>query len=148
MLIQNSIEKSFSNPNFKDRFIISITGKTIVEGEMLFQIVDSKGEQLFVVKHPSNYLIGFGIDYESTIEEKENYIKKRVMEFFNDNNFFEPAISADEEYDKDYSNKKIWHDIKSDSTSVGFYYLVGIENGCRISFSKKEKKVMTYFCCC
>ena len=148
LLIQNSTERNFSNSNSKDKFIISIIGNTILEGEMVFQIINSEGEELLNEKYPSNYLIGFGYDQYTTIAGQEKFIKKRVKEFFKDENFFEPAISADEEYDIDYSNENIWNDIKSDPTTIGFYYLIGEERGCRIAYSKKENKVLTYFCCC
>lgn len=147
-LLQNSIERKFSNSTAKDRFVISIVGKTILEGEMILQIFNSDGKELLNEKHPSSHLIGYGLDQNAPITDKENYIKKRVNEFFNDEYFSEPAISIEEQYDMDYSDEIIWTDIKSDTTTVGFYYLIGEERGCRIAYSKKKNEVVTFFCCC
>ena len=149
ILLKNSVNKVFSNPNKKDKFTISIIGESIREGEMVFKITDSDGTEILHEKYPSNDLInGYIFDEKSTSKELEEYIKKRVSEFFKKDNFSIPALSNDSEFDSDYSNKKNWTDIKSDSTAIGFYYLIGLENGCKISYSKKQKKILKYFCCC
>ena len=149
ILLKNSVNKVFSNPNKKDKFTISIIGESILEGEMVFKITDSDGTEILHEKYPSNDLInGYIFDEKSTSKELEEYIKKRVSEFFKEDNFSIPALSNDSEFDSDYSNKKNWTDIKTDSTAIGFYYLIGLENGCRISYSKKQKKTLKYFCCC
>ena len=64
------------------------------------------------------------------------------------NNFINPAIAADDKFEADYSDKEIWDDIKSDPTAIGFYYMLGEEDGRRIAFSKKTGKVLMYFNCC
>jgi hypothetical protein len=149
ILLKNSVYKVFSNPNKKDKFTISIIGESILEGEMFFKIIDFEGAEILNETYPSNVLInGYIFDEKSTSKELEEYIKKRVSEFFKEDNFSIPALSVDSEFDSDYSDKKNWNDIKSDSSAVGFYYLIGLENGCRISYSKKQKKVLKYFCCC
>lgn len=38
--------------------------------------------------------------------------------------------------------KDIWKDIRSGESAVGFYYLVGEEDGRHIAYSKKLKKVV------
>jgi len=149
ILLKNSVNKVFSNPNKKDKFTISIIGESILEGEMVFKITDFEGTEILNETYPSNVLInGYIFDEKSTSKELEEYIKKRVSEFFKEDNFSIPALSIDSKFDSDYSVKKNWTDIKSDSSAVGFYYLIGLENGCRISYSKKQKQVLKYFCCC
>jgi hypothetical protein len=147
-LLKKSITRNFSDPVKKDRFVISIEGKTILEGEFKFRIISSDSVELLNEKYPANYLIGYGLDPESSVEDQENFIRKRIDEFFEDDNFNLPAIQRDQVYDMDYSDEEIWNDIMSDSTSVGFNYLIGEESGCRIAYSKKMKKVVQYFCCC
>ncbi|MDA9337760.1 hypothetical protein N9Q51_00225 [Flavobacteriaceae bacterium] len=149
ILLKNGVYKVFSNPNKKDKFTISIIGESILEGEMVFKIIDFEGTEILNESYPSNVLInGYIFDEKSTSKELEEYIKKRVSEFFKEDNFSIPALSIDSKFDSDYSVKKNWTDIKSDSSAVGFYYLIGLENGCRISYSKKQKQVLKYFCCC
>jgi hypothetical protein len=149
ILLKNSVYKVFSNPNKKDKFTILIIGESIIEGEMVFKIIDFEGAEILNETYPSNVLIsGYIFDEKSTSKKLEEYIKKRVSEFFKEDNFSNPALSVDSKFDSDYSDKKNWTDIKSDSSAVGFYYLIGLENGCRISYSKKQKQVLKYFCCC
>jgi hypothetical protein len=149
ILLKNIVYKVFSNPNKKDKFTISIIGESILEGEMVFKIITFDGTEILNETYPSNVLINrYIFDEKSTNKELEEYIKKRVSEFFKEGNFSIPALSIDSDFDSDYSDKKIWDDIKSDSTSIGFYYLIGLENGCKISYSKKQRKDLNYFCCC
>jgi len=148
ILLVNNTQRTFSNPNTKDIFSIKITGPSLLKGQMIFQITDSNGNVILKEEYPSNYLIGYEFDDDDPIEKKEEHIKKRVAEFFKDDNFFTPAIEKDLKYDEDYSDLKVWNDIKSDSTAIGFYYLIGAENGSKIAYSKKEKKVVMYFNCC
>ena len=149
ILLKNSVNKVFSKPTKKDKFTLSIIGESILEAEMVFKIIDSDGIELLNERYTSNDLInGYIFDEKSTNKELEEYIKKRVSEFFKEKNFLTPAISIESQFDSDYSDKRIWTDIQSDSTAIGFYYLIGLENGCRIAYSKKQRKVLKYFCCC
>lgn len=52
--------------------------------------------------------------------------------------------------DFDYSriSKKIWSEIKSNPTSIGFYYLQGEEMRQAIVYVKSLKKVIVYLSCC
>lgn len=89
ILLKNSVNKIFSNPNKKDKFTISIIGESILKGEMVFKIIDSDGTELLNERYPSNDLInGYIFDDKSTSNELEEYIKKRVSEFFKEDNFF------------------------------------------------------------
>jgi hypothetical protein len=149
-LLENVIYRTFSNPSTKDKFSISISGTSIVDGTMKFTISTSEGVTIHLEEYPSNYLIGYGLGSTTppTLKEEEDYIKKRVAEFFNDDNFSSPAIGANDEIDTDYSNEEDWNDIRSDQTAVGFYYLIAEEAGCQIAYSKKNQKTIKYFCCC
>jgi len=147
-LLENNTEINFSSNNTKDRFVITLTGESIIEGIVLFKIYSSDGDELWNEKFNATDLIGYGIDFDSSIDQKEKFIKKRILDFFKKDNFTTPAIGGEEKYDSDYSDRDIWNDIISDSTSIGFYYLIGEERGCRIAYSKKYKKIVTYYCCC
>jgi hypothetical protein len=82
------------------------------------------------------------------VKDSEKYIRNRIKEFFEEKNFKYPAIKQDEVLDEDYSDKEIWNDIQSDRTAIGFFYLIGEEDGRTIAYSKKTKKVVMYFNCC
>jgi hypothetical protein len=82
--------------------------------------------------------------------KKESYIAKRINNFFAAENFRTPAIKTIEKMDFDYSriSKKIWSEIKSNPTSIGFYYLQGEEMRQAIVYVKSLKKVIVYLSCC
>ena len=141
ILLKNSVYKVFSNPNKKDKFSISIIGENILKGKMIFKIINSNGIELLNETYPSNVLInGYIIDENITDEEKINMIKKRVSSFFDDKNFIFPAINSSDVIDTDYSNSEIWNAVKSNPKALGFYYLIGDELGCKLAYSKKQKK--------
>jgi hypothetical protein len=147
-LLENIVNRKFSDPTTKDKFSITIIGESLIKGMMVFQIVDANGSEILTEKYPANYLIGYGLNPDATVDEQENYIKKRVDEFFKDENFHSPAIELESKFDEDESDYQIWNDIKSDSSAVGFFCLIGEEGFQSIAYSKKLKKVVVYFSCC
>lgn len=138
----------FSSSIVKDTFKLTLTGQTITDGKLEFEIKTNYGLVIHYETYPSYYLIGYGLDDTATEIQKREYIKGRLLSFFNEENFRQPAISKDEIFDEDYSNKDVWDDIKSDTTSVKFEYLIGEESHEQIAYSKKLKKVVTTFSCC
>lgn len=139
----------FSNTEKEDEFHIYLTGETIYKGTITFQITNHKEKLILKEKFSAQLLIGYEfIGDQKSLKDKEDFIIQRVMEFFKEENFIYPAISSKDIFDEDYSDKKIWEDIKSDKTAIGFNYLIGEEDGRRIAFSKKKGKVVMYFNCC
>jgi hypothetical protein len=97
---------------------------------------------------PSTSFLNYGLNDSPTEKEKQEYIKSRIDKFLNEDNFRQPAIMTESAFDEDYSVKEIWDDIISDQTSIGFYYLIGEEDGRHIAYSKKSKTVVLYYNCC
>ena len=148
-LYENLIQRPFSDPKHEDELSISIIGQSIVDGTAIFSIKTHNGRMIHHEEFPARDLIGYGlIGEEATVAKMEQYIKKRVDDFFIEDHFSNPAIAADEEMDEDYSDPEVWNDIKSDQSAIGFYYHVGEEAGCQIAYSKKQRKTRIYFCCC
>ena len=149
VLIENKVMHAFSKIDNKDEFYICIKGKSILDGKMIFKITKSDGTELLNEEFPSYLLMGYGFEGDmNSAKDKEDYIKSRIKDFFNENNFMYPAIKSDENFDEDYSDKEIWNEIKSDLTVIGFSYLIGEEDGRKIAFSKNKGKVVMYFNCC
>jgi hypothetical protein len=138
----------FSSTTDKDSFKIIITGQSIKDGQFRFQITTNGGQVILDESHETTMLLGHGLKANPTDNETEEYIKTRIDNFFNEDNFHQPAIGANDKFDEDYSEKEIWNDIIADQTSVGFYYQIGEEDGRHIAFSKKLGKVVLYYNCC
>jgi len=149
ILIEKSIKHTFSDILLKDEFKIVLKGSSLAKGLVYFTIKNSNGDYILNEKFPANLLLNYDFqgNFNST-KEIEKFIKKRVFNFFNDENFYFPAIKEGEEIMEDYVDKNIWEDVKSDTNAIGFYYLIGEEDGRKITYSKKNKKIVMYYNCC
>lgn len=147
VLYRNKIAHAFSSPNEMDSFRIYVTGQSITEGEITFEIRSQEHGIIHQEMFPAVYLLGYGYAGE-TDEEAANSIQGRIDDFFDKEQFSKPAIFQTDSFDADYSEEAIWEDIYSDTSAIGFYYLVGEENGRHIAYSKKLNKVVVYFSCC
>lgn len=148
VLLKNEVLHNFSSPSGKDTFRIQVTGPSITKGQVRFQIVTHDNKIIYDENFTTDWLLGYGVEGDTTQSQKENYITNRIDNFFTEKNFLKPAIHQTDRYDADYSDKTAWDDIKSDPTAIGFYYLIGKEDGRRIAYSKRLKKVLLYFNCC
>lgn len=149
LIIENRITHEFSQPEKKDFFSICIKGKSFSDGNVIFTITSFNGVEILKEEFPSYGLMNDGfIGSQGSIKDREDYMKKRIIEFFNEDNFYSPAIKTTDNFDKDLSDKEIWDDIKSDKSAVGFSYVKYEEDGRTIAFSKKKRKVVSYDNCC
>jgi len=148
VLYKNEALHYFSSTVDKDTFKIIITGQSIKDGQFKFQIIQKDGQLILDESYETTMLLDYGLKDKPTDKEIEEYIKTRIDKFFNEDNFHQPAISKTDSFDEDYSEKEIWDDIIADQTSIGFYYLIGEEAGQQIAFSKKLRKVVSYYNCC
>lgn len=150
-LIENKKMHAFSDPGKKDEFFIAIKGKNLLDGKVVFTIRSWDGKQLLKEEFDANYLLGY--DFTGDIKSQKDtdaFIKKRIQSFFADDRFSVPAIKddvvfEDQEY---YIDKESWEEIKANKQAIGFYYLLGEEDGRHIAFSKKKGKVVMYYNCC
>lgn len=150
-LIESKKLHAFSNPEKKDVFFIGIKGKNLLNGKVIFTITSSDGKQLLSEEFDADYLLGY--DFTGDIKsrkETDAFIKKRIESFFDAKNFSVPAIEndvvfGDQEY---YIDKETWEEIKTNKQAIGFYYLLGKEDGKHIAFSVKKQKIVMYYNCC
>ncbi|WP_343747500.1 hypothetical protein [Fluviicola sp.] len=150
-LIENKTSHSFSDPAKKDAFFIGIKGKNLLDGKVVFTITSAEGKQLLKEEFDADYLLGY--DFTGDIKSQKDtdaFIKKRMQSFFSEDKFSTPAIENDVVFEDQsyYIDKETWEGIKSDKQAIGFYYLLGSEDGRHIAFSKKKGKVVMYYNCC
>ncbi|MDD4730160.1 MAG: hypothetical protein PHN55_15590 [Dysgonamonadaceae bacterium] len=150
VLFEVKINHEFSNFSLNDTFKLSVIGSEILKSNVTFNIISFDGTEIYSVNFPSIELINYDLPkgIEASKKDQEQFILKRLIEFFNEKNFFFPAIKEEEKLDSDYSDKTIWFDIKEDRTAIGFYYSIGEEDNRKIAFSKRTKKVLLYYNCC
>jgi hypothetical protein len=148
ILAYNRVVHAFSEQKQMDTFLIVIKGKSLTVGIAEFIIKDSMGKEIYYASFPSSYLLNFDLKEDASEQDKNDFILERVNQFFKEGNFRIPAIGTSETFDEDYSDKDIWEEIKADQSAIGFYYLVGEEDGISIAYSKIQKKTVMYFNCC
>jgi hypothetical protein len=148
ILYSKNISHKFSDQIKADTFKIYITGQSLIDGIVNFEIINYSGEKIYFQQFESKFLFNYDFMIEKELINEETFIKKRIDSFFNEENFKKPAIKEDEEFESDYSDKANWDAIKSDKNSIGFHYLIGEEDGRWIAYSKELKKVVLYFNCC
>jgi hypothetical protein len=148
VLYKSETSHYFSSLESKDTFKVTVTGQSIKDGQFRFQIITKAGKLILDQNYETTMLLDYGLKANPTDNEIEEYMRTRIDKFFNEDNFRQPAISQNDTFDPDYAEKEIWDNIISDQTSVGFYYLIGEEDGRHIAFSKKPEKVVLYYNCC
>jgi hypothetical protein len=150
-LLENKTLHTFSDPAAKDEFRIVVTGESLLKGKVLFTITNPEGKNLLKEEFDANFLLGY--DFTGNINSQKDtdaFITKRIKTFFAEKQFSSPAIEDDVIFEDQsyYIDKETWDEIKSDKKAIGFYYLLGKEDGRHVAFSKKKGKVVMYYNCC
>lgn len=150
-LIENKVFHAFSDPAKQDEFRIVITGESLLKGKAVLTITSSEGKQLLKETFNGDFLLGY--DFTGDIHSKKEtdaFITKRVKEFFLEDRFTIPAIEENEVFEDQsyYIDKMTWEEIKDNRQAIGFYYLLGSEDGRHVAFSKKKGKAVMYYNCC
>jgi hypothetical protein len=148
-LLNYNFTHIFSDPSNKDSFNISLFGKSIIAGVIVFEIDDFKHKKLFKDTFPATDLLGDQANILNAAQQKDT-IKARMTQFLDNKNFESPAIGDKETVEEafeepDKSDIANWKAVKKDPQSVRFIYGHGYEGVYGIAFSKKKKKVVTIF---
>jgi hypothetical protein len=135
----------FSSPAQPDNFELHLSGNSLLKSNIQFTIINPEGQLIYQDSMTAADLEASMV-YEmktatATEKQREEFIKKRLNEFFDDKNFSMPAIAPNDIYDPTYGDEASWNAIKKDPKSISFNYLLGKENGRRIAYSKIKKKV-------
>lgn len=136
----------FSDPTNQDNFRLELNGMNVLDGKVKFTITNLKGQLIYQDSMQAADLEASMV-YEmksqtATQKQREDFILKRMHEFFDEKNFSTPAIAPNDSYDPAFGEETAWNAIKNDKNAVGFNYLTGKENGRRLAYSKLRKKVM------
>jgi len=143
-ILSNTRQHSFSDPKKKDTFTITLTGQSILNGNVSFKIRDCKKTIIYEQKFKAEDLLGDMADVLNSRQQQDT-IESRIRKFFNEKNYTSPAIAANDKFYEDNSTKEVWNDIKSNKAAIGFLFSYGYEGTYGIAYSKKKHKVVTYF---
>ena len=141
--------KAFSSHEQKDTFKLEVLGAYLLGADLRFTITSSNGELIYEENFPYAALIGYEFmgEPDDTIAQL-NYLSEKIQNFFDDQQFNEPAISDHMGFDSDYSDKAIWEELKDNTTAIGFSYTLFEEDIRKIAYSPKHGKVLMYYNCC
>lgn len=151
-LIKNAsstVTKSFSNLTKLDTFRLNLIGKTPKEMTLTFSIKNYKGEEIYHQVLKGEELLGSTDPNVDLRKEKDQitFLTTIASQFFNDDNFLEPAVMPDDKPDNYAPDKAFYDELKATKLN-GFKYRLGKENNIYIAWSEKDQKVKVYYNCC
>ncbi|GGE95607.1 hypothetical protein [Hymenobacter cavernae] len=136
----------FSSPSTPDLFTLTLRGPNLLSGEATFTITDTTGQVIFreVLTAPDLEAAMVNEMQGSTASqaEREAYVRRRIDEFFKDQNFHQPAFNASETYQPGQVDRATWDDLRRRPDAVSFHYLVGKEERRRIAWAPLKKQVV------
>jgi hypothetical protein len=139
----------FSSRAQNDSFVLSLTGRSVLGGNITFHIYkDSK--VIFTDTFPASDLLGDRYADIPTDKQRADTILHRMKIFFGSNNFIQPAIRITRDESGNSTDippefKLILAEIQSDSSAIGFVYSHGYEGTYAIAWSKKKAKALFYY---
>lgn len=149
----NELEKTtifaFSGISKPDTFKIALIGKESKDMQLLFTIKSFNGNEIYrqeikTVELLKNYLATADMKKES---DKIKFLKEEIAYFFEEHHFLEPAVTLDEQPDKNVPDKVFYEELKKSGLN-GFEYRLGKDHNVYIAWSAKEQKVKIYYKCC
>lgn len=147
--LEKTAVRHFSDSLQADTFKVKITGDSPEQMQLLFTITSAAGKQLYNKHIKATELFS---NYDATIDlnKKKNqvtFLKEEMDRFFDDENFLEPAITEQENPDKNVPDPEFYEELKQSQLN-GFIYRLGKENKIYIGWSTKNSQVKVYYNCC
>lgn len=140
---------AFSDSVKLDTFKVAIVGKNTKEMQLLFTIKSFNGNEIYrqeikTAELLKNYLASADLKKES---DKLKFLKEEINYFFEEQHFLEPAVTENEQADKNVPDKTFYNELKLTGLN-GFDYRLGKDTNVYIAWSAKDKKVKVYYKCC
>lgn len=141
--------KPFSDTARVDTFKVSLTGEVLEDMNISFTITAHRGQQIYHKAFKATDLIG---NYKYTVDLKKErnqmaFIKEEFKLFFEEENFLEPAVTENENPDKNVPDVGFYNELKKSGLN-GFKYRSGKETSVYIAWSESAQKVKIYYNCC
>jgi len=140
---------SFKDSIQSDTFRIVLRGHKPKDMELIFTITPKDGAPIYTTVLKAKALID---NYKETVDlEKEEkqllFLEEELNQFFDEENFLEPAVTENEIPDDNTPDKNFFNELKKTGLD-GFKYRTGKESKVYIAWSNAENKVKIYYQCC
>lgn len=148
-IFTSTAKHSFSSHAQNDSFVLTLTGQSVLKGNVTFHIYKNN-TIIFTDAFPASDLLGDMYDVIPTDKQRTDTILARMKRFFNNENFIQPAIKITRDGPSDPEDipaefKPILAELRSDKSAIGFVYSHGYEGTYAITWSKKKAKALYYF---
>jgi len=140
---------SFSDTSKLDTFRISLKGDKPKEMELVFTITPESGTPVFMKIFKATDLLD---NYKDNVDlgkkkKQVKFLQAELNLFFAEENFLEPAVTENEEADKNTPDKNFFAELKETGVN-GFQFRTGKESKVYIAWSVSGQKVKPYYECC
>lgn len=140
---------AFSDTVKQDTFKVAIVGKQLSEMKLVFTIHSFNGGEIYKQEVSANellksYLASAELKDE---EDKINFLKEEINYFFDEKHFLAPAVTENENPDKNVPDVAFYNELKK-SRLNGFEYRFSKDKSYYIAWSDPAQKVKVYYRCC
>lgn len=144
-----TILRSFSDTTKKDTFKIVLKGDQPKNMQFIFTITPEHSAPIYTKIIKGKDLLDNYKDNVDLVKSKKQvqFLQEEVGLFFDEENFLEPAVTENEQPDKNTPDKNFFAELKRTGVN-GFQYRLGKESKVYIAWSAAEKKVKPYYDCC
>jgi len=144
-----TVLRSFSDTTTLDTFKIVLKGERPKEMELIFTITTPAGQQIYTkILKASSLLDNYKDNVDLGKKKKQvKFMQDELGLFLDEENFLEPAVTAEELPDKNTPDKNFFEELKKSGLN-GFKYRLGKESNVYIAWSGTAGKVLPYYECC
>lgn len=147
--LQKTTTFSFSDTAKLDTFKVALIGNDTKDMQLLFTITTAAGKEIYrqeikTAELLNNYIATADLKKES---DKMKFLKEEISYFFEEHHFLEPAVTAEEQPDKNVPDTAFYNELKQNGLN-GFDYRLGKDHNVYIAWSAKQQKVKVYYKCC
>ncbi|RYG11877.1 MAG: hypothetical protein EOO07_19910 [Chitinophagaceae bacterium] len=140
---------AFSDTTKLDTFKVALIGKDSKDMQLQFTIKSFEGKEIYKQEIKASELLK---NYLATAEMKKEsdkiqFLKEEIAYFFDEKHFLEPAVTPEEQADKNVPDKAFYEELRKSGLN-GFDYRLSKDSNVYIAWSAKEKKVKVYYKCC
>ncbi len=143
------VTRPFTDVDKQDTFRVVLTGEKPKEMLLSFSIISHEGKEVYKQEFKAAQILE---SYKGNLDLKKEASQIKFMHdelnlFLDEENFLEPAVTENEQPDKNATDLAFYEELKQSELN-GFKYRLGKERQVYIAWSQKALKVKVYYQCC